>query len=89
MRSLLAERWKSSVKCVSALRTGSGVRPPIAHSEPSVITSHRSTSTTRFASRSVPATIRRSARRRGSSRCGTGVHLPHDSIAQNSIANRA
>ena len=30
------------MKCVSALRTGSGVRPPIAHSEPSAITSHRS-----------------------------------------------
>ena len=39
---------KSSEKCRIALRTGIGVRPPIAHSDPSVITSHRSSSTTRL-----------------------------------------
>ncbi len=42
-------RWKSSAKWCSALRTGSGVRPPIAHSEASAITSHRSCSTVRLA----------------------------------------
>ena len=35
---------KSSVKWVRALRTGSGVKPPIAHSDASAITSHRSIS---------------------------------------------
>ncbi len=44
-----AGRSKSSPKCRTALRTGIGVSPPIAHSEPSVMTSHRSSSRVRFA----------------------------------------
>ena len=40
-----AVRPKSSGNLVSALRTGIGVSPPMAQSDPSVITSHRSSST--------------------------------------------
>ena len=43
---------KSSAKYSSALRTGSGVSPPIAHSEPWRIVSHRSFSSAKFLSRS-------------------------------------
>ena len=51
-------RSKSSGQCCSALCTGIGVRPPIAHSEPSVMVSHRSSRSTRFAATSCPAMIR-------------------------------
>ena len=68
---------------------GQGVKPPIAHSEPSVMTSHRSTSTSRLASRSMPAMILSISSTPRVEPMRHGVHLPHDSIAQNSIANRA
>ena len=35
---------KSSGKCLIALCTGKGVSPPSAHSDPSIIVSHRSSS---------------------------------------------
>ncbi len=50
-----SRRSKSSAKCTSALRTGNGVRPPIAHSDPSAITSHRSSSRSRRLSSTVGA----------------------------------
>ena len=40
---------KSSGKCLIALCTGIGVSPPIAHSDPLVMVSHRSSSSTRLA----------------------------------------
>ena len=74
---------------MTALRTGIGVSPPIAHSEPSVISSHRSSSSTRFSSRSSPAMIWSITSTPRTEPTRHGVHLPHDSSAQNSIANRA
>ena len=45
-------RSKSSGKCLIALCTGIGVSPPIAHSDPLVIVSQRSSSSTRLAATS-------------------------------------
>ena len=80
---------KSSRQCLIALCTGIGVRPPIAHSEPLVIVSHRSSSSTRLAATSRPAMIRSMVSTPRVEPTRHGVHLPHDSIEQNSIAKRA
>ncbi len=84
-----AGRSKSSGKCVSALCTGSGVRPPSAQSEASVISVQRSSSTARFAARSCPATMRSITSTPRVEPMRQGVHLPQLSMAQNSIAKRA
>ena len=74
----------------SADSTGYGVMPPIAHSEPLTIVSHSSRSSSTCCAcccglsreswmRSITSTPRVEPMRHG-------VHLPHDSIAQNSIA---
>ena len=66
-----------------------GVRPPIAHSDPSAISSQRSSSSARFASRSSPARILSITSTPRTEPMRQGVHLPHDSSAQNSMAKRA
>src|SRR5207302_7559606 len=77
---------KSSGKWVSALSTGSGVSPPIAHSEPWVMVSHRSRNSSRFAFGFSPARTRSITSTPRVEPIRHGVHFPHDSIAQNSIA---
>ena len=72
-----------------ALRTGNGVKPPIAHSDASAITSHRSISTVMFSSRRSPAMILSISSTPRVLPMRHGVHLPQDSMAQNSIAKRA
>ena len=54
MRVPLVVGSKSSGKCLIALCTGIGVSPPIAHSEPLVMVSQRSSSSTRLAATSLP-----------------------------------
>ena len=85
----LPSRSKSSGKCLIALCTGIGVSPPIAHSDPLVMVSHRSSSSTRLAATSCPAMIRSIVSTPRVEPTRHGVHLPHDSIEQNSIAKRA
>ena len=68
---------------------GYGVNPPSAHSEPNFIVSQRSSSTTMFSARSSPATIRSITSTPRVEPMRQGVHLPQDSMAQNSMAKRA
>src|SRR5690606_5119232 len=84
-----AHRWKSSPKWRTALRTGMGVSPPMAQSDPSVISSHRSSSSTRFFSRSWPGRMRSIVSTPRTAPTRHGVHLPHDSSAQKENAKRA
>ena len=72
-----------------ALSTGSGVRPPSAQSEPSSMVSQRSSSSVRFAARSLSAMIRSITSTPRVEPMRQGVHLPQDSMAQNSMAKRA
>ena len=71
---------KSSGKCLIALCTGIGVSPPIAHSDPLVMVSHRSSSSTRLAETSCPAMIRSMVSTPRVDPTRQGVHLPQDSI---------
>src|SRR5579862_726418 len=80
---------KSSGKWRTALITGYGVKPPKAQSDPNFKVLHRSSSSARldptrspFRIRSITSTPRVEPMRQG-------VHLPQDSMAQNSIAKRA
>ncbi len=86
---VLPPRSKSSGKCLIALCTGIGVSPPIAHSDPVVMVLQRSSSSTRLAPTSCPAMIRSMVSTPRVDPTRHGVHLPHDSIEQNSIAKRA
>ena len=72
-----------------ALCTGMGVKPPMAQSEPSVMVWQRSSSSNRFSSRSTPATILSITSTPRVEPMRQGVHLPQDSMAQNSMAKRA
>ena len=80
---------KSSGKWFRALSTGKVAIPPRAQSEPASIVSQRSRSSTTFASRFSLATIRSTTSTARVEPIRQGVHLPHDSMAQNSSAYRA
>jgi hypothetical protein len=80
---------KSSGKWSSADSTGYGVIPPIAHSEPASIVSQRSRSSVICRSDVSPLRIRAIVSTPRVEPIRHGVHLPHDSIAQNSIAYSA
>ena len=68
---------KSSGKCFIALLTGIGVRPPIAHSDPSVIVTQRSSTRSRFFLHiGAGDDLFHRLDDRGRRRSGTGVHLP-------------
>src|SRR4051812_32049540 len=69
-------RSKSSGKYLIALCTGTGVSPPIAHSEPSSMVWQRSSSSIRFCSRSTPATILSITSTPRTEPIRQGVHLP-------------
>ncbi|MNC99916.1 hypothetical protein D3C83_183630 [compost metagenome] len=66
--------------------------PPSAHSEPASIVSHRSLSSAMLAAASAVSPVARAAMTRSITSTPRvepmrhGVHLPHDSIAQNSMA---
>ena len=66
--------------------TGFGVIDPMAQSDAWVIVSQRSRSSDTCASRSLPRAIRSMTSTPRVEPIRQGVHLPHDSIAQNSIA---
>src|SRR6478736_8724640 len=83
------EAPKSSGKWVSALITGYGVKPPSAHSEPNFMVLHKSSSTVMFLARSSSAMILSTSSTPRADPMRQGVHLPQDSIAQNSMAKRA
>ena len=74
---------------MSALRTGIGVSPPIAHSEPSVITLAQVFEQRQVLVAVLAATIRSMTSTPRTEPTRHGVHLPQDSAAQNSMANRA
>src|SRR5258706_3171375 len=83
---LWSASMKSSRKYFKALCTGYGVRPPSPHRDPWSIVSQSSSSSAIPASRLFPCRIpaRISTPRVDPMR--HGVHLPHDSSAQNSMA---
>src|SRR3954447_11015928 len=83
------EDLKSSGKCFKTLKTGKGAIPPRAHNEPTTIVSHNSFSSTRLAVSFTPLRILSITSTPRTAPMRHGVHLPHDSTAQNSIANRA
>lgn len=66
-----------------------GVMPPIAHSEPASIVSHRSRSSVTCRSDVSPWRMRAIVSTPRVDPIRHGVHLPHDSIAQNFIAYSA
>src|SRR5690606_6223309 len=80
---------KSSGKWARMLKTGYGAMPPSAHSEPAIIVSQSSRSSVRFAVSLTPPRIRSMTSTPRTAPIRHGVHLPQDSIAQNSIAKRA
>ena len=80
---------KSSGKCLMALITGKGVKPPRAQSEPNFSVWQRSVIKARFAADRSPRMILSMVSTPRVEPMRQGVHLPQDSIAQNSIANRA
>src|SRR4029079_5745021 len=82
-------RSKSSAKWRRGLDTGYEIKPPRPQSDPSLITSSRSSSSSRFSVRSVPAMILSITSTPRVEPMRQGVHLPQLSIAQNSIAKRA
>ena len=61
----------------------------MAQSEPSTMVWQRSSSRMRFLSRSMPAMMRSITSTPRIAPMRQGVHLPQDSMAQNSIAKRA
>jgi len=63
-----------------------GVKPPKAHRDPNFIVWQRSFRISTFASRSCPAMMRSTVSTPRVEPMRQGVHLPHDSSAQNSIA---
>ena len=89
MAALVVRGWKSSGKWRSALRTGIGVRPPIAQSEPFSMVVHSSWRRVSPAHTSTPERIRSMSSTPRVEPIRQGVHLPHDSAAQNSRAKRA
>src|SRR5210317_846106 len=83
---------KSAVKCLTALITGIGVRPPIAHREADSIVSHKSFSTICCLARSCSesaSTILSITSIPLTEPIRQGVHLPQDSTEQNSMEKRA
>src|SRR5208282_1079316 len=80
---------KSSGKWISALITGYGVKPPSAHSDPNFKVLQRSSSSAVLAARFSLRMIRSITSMPRVEPTRHGVHLPQDSMAQNSMAKRA
>ena len=80
---------KSSGKFFSAESTGTGVNPPMAHSEALVISAQRSSTSASCRSASSPASTLSMSSTPRVAPIRQGVHLPQLSLAQNAKANRA
>src|SRR5690606_36308064 len=84
--------WKSPLKCFTALITGIGVRPPMAHTDAASMVSHRSLRMMCCRSRSLlscAATMRSMVSMPRTEPMRQGVHLPQLSTEQNSMEKRA
>src|SRR5690606_32706735 len=80
---------RSSGKWFNTLSTGNGAMPPSAHSEPATIVSQSSRNSLRLPVSFSPRLILSMTSTPRTAPMRHGVHLPQDSMAQNSMANRA
>src|SRR6476469_7502741 len=71
-------RLKSPGKCLTALRTGMGVNPPIAHREPAGISSQRASGGAMCYSPAVPVMVLSIVSGARPAVAREGVHVTHD-----------